>query len=82
MIKALRDKVFAVAWDMWCSEGSESYCRAILGIYADITNRTIESVVKEWEKEIEGLEFGDDYLKKRPSLTLKTKGRREAKNDV
>lgn len=62
--RQLREKVFAVAWDMWVDEGSLSYCRAILSIYAKLTKQDLDEVEKEWEKVIEGLHFGDTYIER------------------
>ena len=62
--RRLREKVFAVAWDMWVDEGSPGYCRAILSIYAELTNQDLDEVEKEWEKATEGLSFDETYVDK------------------
>lgn len=60
--RQLREKVFAIAWDMWVSEGSPGYCRAVLSIYADLINQDLNEVEKEWERATNGLEWDETYV--------------------
>ena len=81
--RRLREKVFAVAWDMWVDEGSPGYCRAILSIYAELTNQDLDEVEKEWEKATEGLTFDyktlswEKYIDKGVSHEMQTQERRK-----
>ena len=48
--KELKDIVFTTADDLWEYEGSPSYCRSVLSVYAELTKTELDDVEDEWDR--------------------------------